>query len=106
MEGWQVPPAMFLRSFRSFSYREKREPMEGWNVLPALLASGVLGPSLSKRKANPERKRNRETREGMDGTCCLVCCLQKLKIVLTQNKRENVFFIKYSINIIYYYYYY
>jgi hypothetical protein len=48
---------------------------------PVSLASGVLGLSLSKRKENPARKRN-EPREGMDGTCCLVYCLQELKIFL------------------------
>jgi hypothetical protein len=30
--------------------------MEGWNMPPALVASGVLGPSLSKRIENPARK--------------------------------------------------
>jgi hypothetical protein len=39
--------------------------MEGWQVPPALLASGVRGPSLSKRKENPARKRNEPEREWM-----------------------------------------
>jgi hypothetical protein len=66
--------------------REERTHRRMEHAACFAIASGVLGPSLSKRKENSARKRN-EPREGMDGTCCLVCCLPELKIVLTQNKR-------------------